>query len=191
VRGDPTTSRISEESWLETPTKKKHIQLFKLQFDWRFFMEKMLQDILINWKSIFQKVKIYDPKWKDLQVEFIPIQMLIELLSLIQKGQRWNVDADFLNRFEKSIQQVTLKELVNCGLTIGTSSEGYLILSNGEDCWLLDQKSFSKNMEKNIQLSIRKLHLKYYTLGALALLIKIRFLNFNRIVIDFLRKKTG
>jgi hypothetical protein len=173
----------------EADSKKKHVQLLRLQFDWVFFIQKFVQDILANWNSIFQKVKIYDPKWKDLQVEFIPFQVLIEFLSPIQKGNRWNVDANFLNRFETSIQQLTLKELADFGLIIGASPEGYLILSYGEDCWILDQNSLYKNINKNLELSIRKLHVKYYTLGTLALLVRIRLLNFNRIITDYLRKK--
>jgi hypothetical protein len=151
----------------------------------------MVQDVWANLNSVFQKVKISDPELQDLQLEFIPIQELIELVSPIHKGHKWNVDVDFLGRFEKSIRHSKLKELHNCGFVIGTSPEGYLILSNGDYCWLFDQNSLSKSMEKNLKLSIRKLHLKYYTLGTLALLIKIRLLNVNRIAIDFLRKKVG
>jgi len=169
--------------------KKKHVQLFKLQFDWRFLIERMIQDVLANWNSIFQRVKINDPEWQNLEVEFIPIQLLIELLSPIQRRHRWNVDVDFLDKFEKSIQHVKLKELANYGLIIGTSPEGYLILSNGADCWLLDQNSLSKKMEKNLELSIRNIHLKYYTLRLVILCIKIRLLNLNRIAVTYLRKK--
>ena len=186
ITGSRFDLHITEETKVDS--KKKHVQLLNLQFDWHFFIEKMVQDILANWNSIFQKVKIYDPKWKDLRVEFIPIQVLIEFLPLIQKGHRWNVDADFLNRFDESIQQVTLKELANCGLIIGTSPEGYLILSYGEDCWLLDQKSFSKNMEKNLELSIRSIDLRYYTLGTITWAVKIRLLNLRRILIKKLRR---
>lgn len=59
----------------------KHIPLLKIEFDWKVLLQRVMKEVGANWRSIFQIVKISDPEWKNLEVEFIPIQVLMELLS--------------------------------------------------------------------------------------------------------------
>lgn len=168
-------------------TEKKHIPLFTLEFDWQFLLKKVSEEVVANWRSIFQIIKVDDPKWENLEVEFIPMQVLMELLSPIVKGVRWNVDLESLNRLEQSLAYARLKELANYGVTIGTGS-GYLVISNGTECFLFDTDKMSKIIEKNFELSIRKIYLKHYTPGSTLWYVKIRLLNLIHSTIRHLRK---
>jgi hypothetical protein len=172
----------------EMDSKKKHSQLFEMQFDWQFLMERMAQEIKANWNSLFQIAKINDPEWQDLEIEFIPLQMLTELLSPIVKGYRWNIDMDFLKKLEQSSRYAKLGELADYGSVMGMSSEGYSVLSDGTDCLLFDTSKLSKIIEKNFELSIRKIHLRRYTLDSIFWCIKIRLLNFNRSAVSHFKK---
>ena len=72
--------------------KGKHIPLARVEFDWRFLTSRVIEEIQANWKSVFHKVRKRDPGWADLEVDFIPFEVLKELLLPIAKGARWDVD---------------------------------------------------------------------------------------------------
>ena len=169
----------------------RHIPLAKIQFNWQSLMEGVIQEIRASWQSIFQTVKTNDPKWEDLEIEFIPIQVLTTLLQPIMKGARWNVDLEFLEKLENSTEYARLGEMANYGLIIGTASQRkaeYLVLSNGTDCFLFDINKMSEIIEKSFERSIRKIHLNHYTLGSLLFYVKIRLLNFVNSAIKHLKK---
>ena len=48
----------------EADSKKKHIQLIRMQIDWKFLIEKLVSEIRDNLNIIFQHVKINDPEWQ-------------------------------------------------------------------------------------------------------------------------------
>lgn len=147
----------------------------------------MSEEIRADWRSIFQIVKIDDPAWEDLEVEFIPIQVLMELLSPIIKGIRWNVDLEFLNKLYQSIGYARLRELAKYGMIIGTGS-GYLVLTNGIECFLFDMDKMSKIIDKSFELSIRRIYLRHYTPGSILWYIKIKLLILIRSAITYFRK---
>jgi hypothetical protein len=157
-------------------TEKKHIPLLKLEFDWQFLLRKISEEIIANWRSIFQTIKVDDPEWKDLEVEFIPMQTLMELLPPLIKGARWNVNLEFLNRLEQSLGSAKLKELAKHGASIGIGS-GYLVLCHGSECFIFDIQTMTEIFEKSFELSIRKIYLKHYTPRLILWLVKIRLLN--------------
>ena len=167
--------------------ENKHIPLLKVEFDWQFLLKRVSEEIKADWRSIFQIVKIDDPRWEDLEVEFIPIQVLMELLSPIIRGIRWNVDLEFLNKLSQSISYARLGELAKCGMIIGTGS-GYLVLANRIECFLFDIDRMSKIIDKSFELSIRRIYLRHYTLGSILWYVKIRLLILIHSVITYFRK---
>jgi hypothetical protein len=104
----------------------KHVPLVKIEFDWHFLMNRITHEIGADWKSLFRMVKTNDPTWEDLEIEFIPIQALNELLSPVVKGVRWNIDMEFLETLEQSLGYARLGELPKYGFTVGMGS-GYLM----------------------------------------------------------------
>lgn len=86
--------------------QRKHIPIVEIELNWQLLMGRIIQEVWANWKSIFQSIRTDDPDWADLEVDFIPIQVLMELLSPLMKGTRWNVDAHFLQRLEASVSHV-------------------------------------------------------------------------------------
>lgn len=165
----------------------KHIPIVEIELDWQLLMGRIVQEVWANWESIFQTVKIDDSDWADLEVDFVPIQVLMELLSPLMKGARWNVDAGFLQRLETSVSHVKLEEMGNHGFTIGTGS-GYLVISNGTECFLFDTVKMTKIIERNFELSIRKIHLKYCTPSSVFWYIKIRLLILIHSVVRYFKK---
>jgi len=165
----------------------KHIPIVEMELDWQLLMGRIVQEVWADWGSIFQTVKIDDPDWADLEVEFVPIQVLMELLSPLMKGARWNVDAGFLQRLETSVSQVKLEEMGNHGFAIGTGS-GYLVISNGTECFLFDTVKMSKIIERSFESSIRKIHLKYYTPSSVLWYVKIRLLILIHSVVRYFKK---
>jgi len=151
----------------------KHIPLLKLEFDWQVLLQRVTQEVRANWRLIFQIVKIDDPEWKDLEIEFIPVETLMKLLSPIAKGVRWNVDQEFLSKLELSVGYARLRELAQYGVIVGSGS-GYFVLSNGTECFLFDVQTMSETIEKSFELSIRKIHLRYYALNLFLWYIKLR-----------------
>jgi hypothetical protein len=168
----------------------KHIPLAKIEFDWHFPMNRITHEIGADWKSLFRMVKTNDPTWEDLEIEFIPIQALNELLSPVVKGVRWNIDVEFLETLEQSLGYARLGELTKYGFIIGMGS-GYLVLSNGTECFLFDMDRMSSIVEESFELSIRKIDLKHYTLSALLWCAKIRLLNIVHSTIMQIRKLTS
>jgi hypothetical protein len=165
----------------------RHIALAEIEFDWQFLLNRVIENIKADWRSIFQIVKIGDPEWEDLEIEFLPVQVLMELLSPMMKGARWNVDVKSLEKLESSLSYSRLRDLADCGMIIGSGS-GYLVLANGTDCFLFDTDKMSKIIEKSFELSIRKIYLKHYTLGSTLWYVKIRLLNLVHSTIRYLRK---
>ena len=153
----------------------RHIPLAKIEFDWQFLLNRVMEKIQADWKSIFQIVKTNDPRWEDLEIEFIPVKVLMELLSPMMKGARWNVDVKFLEKLESSLGSSRLEELADCGLIIGTGS-GYLVISNGTECFLFDTDKMSKIFDKSFELSIRKIHLSHLTPRSVFWYFRIRLL---------------
>jgi hypothetical protein len=150
----------------------RHIPLAKIEFDWQFLLNRVIEKIQADWRSIFQIVKIDDPRWEDLEIEFMPVHVLVELLSPMMKGPRWNIDVKFLEKLESSLSCSKLGDLADCGMVIGTGS-GYLVLSNGIDCFLYDTIKMSKIINRSFELSIRKIHLNHYTLSSTLFCLKI------------------
>jgi len=101
--------------------------------------------------------------------------VLDKLLSLWRKGIRWNVSAESLQRFDSSLICSRLGDLADYGQVIGEGS-GYLVFSDGTDCLLFDFYKMNKIVEKNLALSIRRIFLKYYTVGLIFWCVKIRLL---------------
>lgn len=168
----------------------RHIPLLKIEFDWQFLMERVIQEIWASWQSIFQIIKTNDPRWEDLDIEFIPIQVLPKLLQPTMKGARWNVDLEFLEKLENSTEYARLGEMTNYGSFIGNASlrkAEFFVLGDGTDCVLFDTSKFSKIIGKSFERSIRKIHLNYYTLGLLLFYAKIRLLNFVNSAIKYLK----
>jgi hypothetical protein len=178
---------ITQENQVDA--KKKHVQLLEPQIDWKFLLERMAQDLKANLSGILQKAKTNDPYWQDMEIEYISPEMLKELLKVGLDRNRWNVDEGFFGKLEKSLQYAKLNELADRSIILGWSSEGFLVLSNGIDCWLLDFEKLFKIINKNFELSIRKFRLKYYTSGTIAWQIRIGLLNLNRITVNHLRRR--
>jgi hypothetical protein len=173
-----TGSMIDAHKTLED--QDRHIPLLEIQFNWKFLMERVIQEINANMKSLFHLIKITDTKWKELDIEYIPTQMLMQLLSPLMKGGRWNCDIEFLEELEQSLTYAKIKDLTGKGLIMGTASHGrdkYLVISNGTDCLLLNYNKISKIIDKNFNLAIRKIQLKHYTIRSIFWYIKIKLLN--------------
>jgi hypothetical protein len=136
---------------------KKQIPLFKKELDLQLLTERIAQEIAASQSSLFRITKINNPEWQDLEIDFIPLQMLMELLQPIVKRNRWNIDADFLEKLEQSSRYAKIGELAEYGSIMGTASEGHFVLSSGTHCMLSDQTKLSKIMEKHLELSIRNL----------------------------------
>ena len=168
--------------------QNKHIPLAEVEFDWQFLMEKIQQEVNSNWKTIFQTVKVNDPDWADLEVEFIPVEMWGELLSPLVKRHRWNVDEEFLSRLQRSLKYSRLEDFAGHGFVIGTG-EGYLVMSDGIDCFLFDTDKLSKIIEKGFESSVRKVHLSYFTSRSLFGYLKIRLLILVNSALRFIRKQ--
>lgn len=165
----------------------RHIPLAKIEFDWKFLMERVSLEITANRVSIFQTVKINDPEWEDLEVAFIPAKELMELLSPIIKGARWNVDAEFLEKLKRTVSSARLGELADRGVIIGTA-EGYLVFGNGTDCFLFDMDKMSKIIEKSFELSINEIHLSRFTLRTMLFSLKIRLVKLVYSIANYLRR---
>ena len=167
----------------------RHIRLAEIEFDWQFLMGRITQEMRGNLRSIFQAVKTDDPQWADLEVEFIPAKALTELLSPLTKGVRWNIDEKFAEKLETSIARSRLGELTDCGLIIGTGS-GYLVISNGTECFLFDTDRMSKIFEKSLEWSIRKVRLSHFTPSSMLWYVKTRLLILINSAIRHVRKLT-
>lgn len=140
-----------------------------------------------NWRAIFQIVKTDDPQWADLEVEAIPVQVLMELLPPLVKGVRWNVDDKLLEKLESSVCCSRLGELSGGGLIIGTGS-GFLFMSNGTECVLFDTDKISKIFEKSLESSVRKIHLSHFTPSSLIWYFRMRVVVSINSAIRSLRK---
>lgn len=154
---------------------KKHVPFAKIEFDWQFLLSRMSEELRADWSSICQIVKCKDPRWEDLEIKFLPIQLLGEFLSFWKKGIRWNINAESLQKLDSALSCSRLRDLADYGKVIGEGS-GYLALSDGKDCLLFDYYKLNKILEKNLALSVRKIFLKYYTLGLIFWCVKIRLL---------------
>jgi hypothetical protein len=152
---------------------KTHIPLAKIELDWQFLLNRMNQEIGANWGSICRTIKCEDPRWEDLEIEFLPIQVLPELLRLWRQGVRWNVNTESLQKLESSVVCSRLGDLADRGNVFGAGS-GYLVLSNGTDCSLFDTDRMGKIIEKSIAMSVRKILLRNYTLSLMLWCAKIR-----------------
>ena len=62
----------------------------------------MAEEIRADWRSIFQTVETDDPEWEDLEIDFISAKTLIELLSPVTEGARWDVDLELLKKHGQS-----------------------------------------------------------------------------------------
>jgi hypothetical protein len=164
----------------------KHIHFVEIEFDWQFLIRSISQQMVSNWKSIFQVVKAQDPRWSDLEIEFIPIQAASELFSGLTKGAKVNIDEKFLDNLEKSLISSRLGELTDRGLIIGTGS-GYLVVSNGTESFMFDTDKLDKLFERSFQASIRKIRLRHFTPSLMLLCLRIRLLVLINSAIRYLR----
>jgi hypothetical protein len=165
----------------------RHIQLAEIEFDWQFLIGRIIQEMRDNWRSIFQTVKINDPQWSDFEVEFIPARILMELLSPLAKGIRWNIDEQFVEKLETSMIRSRLGELTDHGLIIGTGL-GYLVINNGTECFLFDTDIMSKIFDRSFESSIRKIRLSHFTPSLVLWYSKVRLLVFVNSVVRRFRK---
>jgi hypothetical protein len=165
----------------------KHIPLLEIEFDWQFLMGRVFQEMRRNWRSIFQIVKTDDPKWADLEVDFIPAKVGMELFSPLVKGIRWNVDMKFLEKLDAAFGRSRLGELADSGLIIGTGS-GHLVISNGIDCVLFDMDKMSNIIERSFKSSITRVRLRSLTPRLIWGYFKMRLLVLNNSVVKHLRK---
>ena len=172
----------------ESDPKKKHTQLVRLQVDWEFLLENLVNDIKNNLNSIFQHVKTSDPVWQDMEIKYISTENLEKILQIVFGRKRWNVDETFFDKFSEALQDTKFKELTDKGITLGLSSEGFLVLSDGTDCFILNIDKLLTTGNKYLELAIRKFDLKYYTLGTVTWWIKIKLLNLRRNVINHLMR---
>ena len=172
----------------QVDSKNEHVDLLEFEIDWKYLSEKMIQDLKTNLSSIIQKVKTDNPDWQDMEIEYMSPEMLKELLQIGFSRKRWNIDEEFFSRLEESLQYAKFDELSSKNILVGWSSEGYLILSDKIDCWIIDIDKLVRIANKNLELSIRKFHLKYYTFGMLKWWIKIKILNFRQNVINHLMR---
>lgn len=65
----------------------RHVPLAEIELDWQFLLNRAIKEVRADWRSIFQIVKTNDPEWEDLEIEFLPVQVLMELLSPLTKGK--------------------------------------------------------------------------------------------------------
>ncbi len=165
----------------------RHIPLAKIEFDWQFLLNRVIEKIKADWRSIFQIVKLDDPRREDLEIEFISLQVLMELLSPMMKGARWNVDVESLEKLESSLSCSKLGDLAGYGMIVGTGS-GYLVLANGVECFLFDMDRMSKIIDKSFELSIRSIYLRHHSLGSILWYVKIRLLILIHSAITYFRK---
>lgn len=187
IIGSKFDLHITQENQVDS--KKKHVQLLELQIDWKYLFERMAQDLRANLSSIIHEAKTDDPDWQDMEIEYMSPEMLRELLQIGLRRNRWNVNEEFFCKLEESLQYAKLEELSDKGITVGWSSEGFFVISNGADCWVFDIDRLVRIANRNLELSIRRFHMRYYTLGIFTWRIKICLLNLKRIVTDFLRKR--
>lgn len=165
----------------------RHISLAEIEFDWQSLMGRTIQEMRRQWQSILQIGRTDDIRWRDLEVEFMPVKLLIELLSPLLKGVRWNVDMEFAKRLESAMACSKLGELTERDLKIGTG-EGYLVMSDGFDCVLFDMDKMSKIVERSFELSITKVRLWSFTPKSILGYLKLRLLVLNNSAVRFLRK---
>jgi len=164
----------------------KHLALIEIEFDWQFLMGRVFQEMRRNWRSIFQIAKTDDPKWADLEVDFIPAKMVMELFSPLVKGKRWNIDMRFLERLDTAIGRSRLGELADSGLIIGTGS-GYVVMSDGVDCVLLGMEKMSNIVERSFKSSIIRVRLRSFTPRLILGYLELRLLVLNNSAVRFLR----
>ena len=165
----------------------RHFPIMEIEFDWQFLMGRIFQEMRRNWRSIFQIVKTHDPKWTDLEVDFIPAKVVMELFSPLVKGIRWNVDIRFLERLDTAIDHSRLGELADSELIIGTGS-GYLVMSDGIDCVLFDMEKMSNILERSFKSSITRVRLRSFTPRLVLGYLKLRLLVLNNSTVRNLRK---
>lgn len=168
-------------------SRKKHTQVAKLEIDWDFFIQQVIEYVRNNRNNIIKTVKMDDPEWQDLEIKYLPYETL-ETLQLALCRKRWNVNEKIIETFE-TLKEAKLKELAGEGLTLSFSSEGLIILSNGTDCMIFDFDELPSIGDKIFASSIRQIDVKHYTVGTLILLIKIRLLNIRREIIHHLTRK--
>ena len=186
IIGSKFIFHITKEN--QVNTKKKHIDLLELEIDWNYLSQRMVQDLKTNLSGIIYKIKTDDPNWQDMEIEYMSPEMLKEMLQIGFSRKRWNVDEDFFCRLEKSLQYAKLEELSGKSVMLGWSSEGYIVLSDRIDCWIIDIDKLLRIINKNLELSIRKFHLNYYTLGMWKWWIKIKILNLRQNIINHLMR---
>jgi hypothetical protein len=167
----------------------KHLHFIEIEFDWQYLMKRIDQEMANNRSPIFQVVKTNDVEWSDLEVGFMPIQVADELFSGLTKGARLNVDEKFVDKLEKSVTHSRLGDLSNRGFIIGTGS-GYLVISNGAECLLINTDKMDKLFEKSFEASIRKIHLRHFTPRLLFACLRIRLLVLRNSAIRHLRRST-
>lgn len=167
--------------------KHRHIPIAEIEFDWQFLVQRIAQELKKNWRSIFQTAKTDDPEWADLEIEFIPAQVLEELLSPLIKGVRWNVDMKFLVKLEASICRSKLRELADNELIIGTGS-GYLVMGNGIDCVLFDMDKMSNIVERSFKSSMTRVRLRSFTPRLILGYLKLRLQILNNSAVRNLRR---
>jgi hypothetical protein len=167
---------------------KKHVQIVKMQIDWPFLLDKVAEDLTTNLNSFWKKTRVDDPEFKDIDVEFISPEMLDSLLRNAAGQNRWNVDEDFFAQLEGSLEYLKLSEIAGKGAKLGWSSDGCFVISNGVECWILNTDRILRLLRKCLEQSIRKIELKYYTIGTITWWAKIRLLNLRRNSIEWLSR---
>jgi hypothetical protein len=169
--------------------KNEHHQLIKMDVDWLFLYNRIAQDIIAYSSLLLKKIKSSDLEFSDLKIEYFSAEMLKELMANALGQNRWNVDQDFFDKFEASLEYGRLGELTGENIKVGWSSEGFIVIAYKDECWILDTEMMTKILMKDFELSVRKIHLNYYTLGTLTWVAKIYLLRVNDKVTNFLAGK--
>ena len=170
----------------ERDPKKKHIKLLQLQLDIEFLLEQIIREVVKHGHTIFRVTKIDDPELQDLEIDIHQTQLLMKLFEKMNNKKRVNIDYEFLNKLDSS-QPVKISDITENGW-IGWTSDEQIIFSDGKKVGLLNFALITDIADKLIEHSIRKITLKYYTPKLLIWWTKIKLLNINRTVVNFLRK---
>lgn len=138
-----------------------HVPIAKVEVDWKSLIESILLGIKADWKTIFQTVNVQEPKWANLQVDYLPVQVLKELLPPTRKGYLLLNDEHF-EKLLSSLEALKLRNLADRSFGIGTGS-GYLVLNYGAKGFLFDTDKFSEIFSQCISSSVGKIRLNHLT----------------------------
>lgn len=172
--------------------KKKHINLLDIQIDLDSLFKKIALDILAGFKSTtLYTTTLNNPKLKDLKIRCVNIETFDSIVKNYSNLKRVNIEESLLKKFDESVHNIKVSDLAGKGVIFGQSKDGTIILSDGiSKCIVLNLSKIMKIVEKNLEMSIRKVSFRFLTLRTLIWITKIRLLNLNRIITSCINGKT-